>query len=217
MIYRADISQRYLQVNVWQTRTRVNWCEVRHRRGVPHVALRTYARGVAVPRSGGNPRGTRAPGTSSRPPTEHPELREPEKVDDPTAPRRVIDHTLQRRSALAALVLTATGASDHLDPHPYLLRAARNHGISAQERCPWCRKEDTLKYLNYVYGDELGPYSGRLRTATELRAMAFEHGQFRVYVVEVCADCGWNHLVRSYVLGDGIPRAALRAPRDLLD
>ncbi|MFZ1671293.1 MAG: DUF5318 family protein [Candidatus Nanopelagicales bacterium] len=172
---------------------------------------------MAVPRSSGNPRGTRAPGVSSKPTAARPELREPEDVDDPTVPRRVVDHTLQRRSALASLVLTATGASDHLDPHPYLLRAARNHGISAQERCPWCRKEESLKYLNYVYGDELGAYSGRLRTATELRSMAFEHGQFRVYVVEVCADCGWNHLVRSYVLGDGVPRAALRAPRDLLD
>jgi hypothetical protein len=30
--------------------------------------------------------------------------------------------------------------------------------------------------------------------------------EFDVYVVEVCQDCGWNHLLRSFVLGeDGRP------------
>ena len=47
--------------------------------------------------------------------------------------------------------------------------------------------------------------------------MAYEHGQFRVYVVEVCTGCGWNHLTLSYVLGDGVPRRPLRTPADLLD
>ena len=47
--------------------------------------------------------------------------------------------------------------------------------------------------------------------------MANEHGRFRVYLVEVCRSCGWNHLLRSYVLGDGVPRPALRATRDMLD
>jgi hypothetical protein len=47
--------------------------------------------------------------------------------------------------------------------------------------------------------------------------MAYEYGQFRVYVVEVCADCGWNHLTLSYILGDGVPRRPHAKPRDLLD
>ena len=44
--------------------------------------------------------------------------------------------------------------------------------------------------------------------------MAREHGEFRVYVVEVCQRCGWNHLRPSYVLGDGVPRRAPPTPRD---
>ncbi len=172
---------------------------------------------MAVPRGGGNPRGTRPQGGGAKPPKVHPELAEPEIVKDPFAPRRIVDYTLERRSALASLVLVATGASDHLDPHPHLLRAARNHGVPAGERCPWCKGTDSLNTLNYVYGDELGPYSGRIRTQKELAAMADQHGQFRVYLVEVCTSCGWNHLVRSYVLGDGVPRPALRASRDALD
>lgn len=162
-------------------------------------------------------RGTRTPGVGSQPRRERPELAAPEAVADPTVPRRVVDHVLARRAALRKLVLTATGASDHLDPHPYLLRAARNHGLPLDQPCPWCRAAKKLVQLNYVYGDELGPYSGRLRVRDELVEMAYRHGSFHVYEVEVCCACGWNHLLRSYVLGDGVPRPALRAPRDLLD
>lgn len=172
---------------------------------------------MAVRRSSGTPRGTKVPGASSTPPRPRPELREPERVADPQKPRRIIDHSLNRRAALGALVTTATGASDHLDPHPYLLRAAKNHGTESGLPCPWCKDDEGLKHLTYVYGDELGAYSGRLKTKAELREMATQHGEFRVYLVEICAECGWNHLVRSYVLGDGVPRPALRTPRDLVE
>ena len=42
-------------------------------------------------------------------------------------------------------------------------------------------------------------------TITLTSEMAAEYGEFRVYVVEVCQGCGWNHLVCSYVLGTGEP------------
>jgi len=35
----------------------------------------------------------------------------------------------------------------------------------------------------------------------------------RVYVVEVCRGCGWNHLYKSYVVGDGVPRTPPRRQR----
>ena len=65
-----------------------------------------------------------------------------------------------------------------------------------------------LVELSYTFGDELGQYSGRLKARAELEVMAREHGEFSVYVVEVCTGCGWNHLVVSFVLGDGEPRTA---------
>ena len=43
--------------------------------------------------------------------------------------------------------------------------------------------------------------------------MAREHAEFSVYVVEVCTGCGWNHLVVSFVLGDGVPRQRSRRRR----
>jgi hypothetical protein len=71
--------------------------------------------------------------------------------------------------------------------------------------------------VTYVYGDELGPYSGRIRSTDELAPMCRQFGAFSVYVVEVCQRCHWNFLLTTYVLGDGVPRRALPTPRDLLD
>ena len=62
------------------------------------------------------------------------------------------------------------------------------------------------------YGDELGPYNGRVKSSHALAQMAAAHGEFTAYVVEVCQACGWNHLTMSFVLGTGVapPRRARR-------
>jgi Family of unknown function (DUF5318) len=121
--------------------------------------------------------------------------------------RLLVDYALQRRATLQALFhggsLTST---DVCDADPYLLRAARHHGELSETLCPVCRR-GALTHLNYVFGDELGPYSGRIRATVELEPMAHEYGEFRVYVVEVCQTCSWNHLSSSFVLGDGSPRS----------
>ena len=67
-----------------------------------------------------------------------------------------------------------------------------------------------MTHVTYVYGDELGQYEGRVKQARELAEMATEYGEFRVYVVEVCQSCGWNHLAFSYVLGTGEPAVRRR-------
>lgn len=162
------------------------------------------------------PRGSRlgATPTPGKPATVAP--REPEDVADPFQPRHRVDHSLTRRRALSQLVLAATGSSDALDPHPDLLRAAHHHGEPSGENCPWC-KSDALCILRYVFSDELGPFSGRIKTPAELQGMAGDFGFLDVYVVEVCPDCRWNHLRETYVLGDGQPRPPLRRPADMLD
>lgn len=123
---------------------------------------------------------------------------------------------LQRRAALRRLFSGGMLDSDLCDADPYLLKAARFHGEPASGSCPACRDEG-LVTVTYVYGDELGPYSGRIRQTDELAEMAFSFGSFSVYVVEVCGQCHWNFLLTTYVLGDGVPRPAPRTPRDLLD
>jgi hypothetical protein len=127
--------------------------------------------------------------------------------------RALVDYSMQRRATLTALFSGGALATDVCDADPYLLRAAKHHGEPAGRDCPVCRR-GPLTELRYVYGDELGPYQGRIRSVGELEAMAREHGEFRVYVVEVCQGCSWNHLVSSFVLGDGVPRRPPRARRD---
>jgi hypothetical protein len=121
-------------------------------------------------------------------------------------PRLVVDYGLARRAALTGLRSGHLSRADACDAHPYLLRAAKHHGEPAGEPCPVCR-HDPLTHVTYVYGDELGRYAGRVKATAELAEMAREYGEFRVYVVEVCQGCAWNHLTMSYVLGhDDEPR-----------
>lgn len=155
-------------------------------------------------------------GSGASSPTPRPIPREPEEVADPSVPRHRVDHALARRRTLSSLVLAATGASDALDPHPDLLRAAVHHGEDTVLSCPWC-SSDELVLLRFVYSDELGPFSGRIKTVRELADMANDFGFLDVYVVEVCPACRWNHLRETYVLGDGQARPPLRRPADLLD
>jgi hypothetical protein len=117
----------------------------------------------------------------------------------------VVDYALQRRSVLADLYANRITTADVCDAHPYLQRAARYHGEPTELSCPVCRKE-RLTNVHYVYGDELRASSGQAKSTAELHKMGMDHGEFKVYVVEVCRSCGWNHLALSYVLGrDGLP------------
>lgn len=113
-----------------------------------------------------------------------------------------MDYGLARKATLAELRSGHLTRDDACDAHPYLLRAARYHGEPTDKRCPVCRRT-RLTHVTYVYGDELGRYAGRVRATAELAEMAGRYGEFRVYVVEVCQSCSWNHLTVSYVLGHG--------------
>ena len=170
---------------------------------------------MASPRHSSH-RATRIRGARPAEPSRVP-LPQAEDVADPARPRAVVDHGLTRRAVLESIRSgNALALEDHCDADPYLIRAAKHHGEATERPCPICRTNE-LVHVTYVFGDELGPFSGRVKSSPELPVMAYEHGQFRVYVVEVCTECGWNHLTMSYVLGDGVPRRPLRRPPDLLD
>lgn len=146
----------------------------------------------------------------------------PEPVSDPEKPRSVVDYALQRAADITRFHKGGMLSSDFCDADPYLLKAARFHGEPTERPCPACARgtgNPTLKELHYIYGDQLGPYAGRIRQAGQLAALSHQFGEFRVYQVEVCLDCGWNYLLRAYSLGDGTPRRAVPSIRaeDLLD
>ena len=130
--------------------------------------------------------------------------------------RDAIDYSLKRRSTLVALFSGTVSALDACNADPYLLRAAKYHGEAVERLCPVCRKQKMVE-LRYAFGDQLGQYSGRIKTAAELTEMQSEYGEFRVYIVEVCMDCGWHHLIYSFKLGDGKYRKPPRKVRTLED
>ena len=108
------------------------------------------------------------------------------------------------------------GTVDACDADPYLLRAAKWHGEKTTRNCPVCKKNGLVE-LRYTFGEQLGQYSGRIKSPQELREMESEFGEFRVYIVEICRDCLWNHLCASFILGDGRERKAHRKVRTLED
>jgi hypothetical protein len=113
----------------------------------------------------------------------------------------VVDYTLARRSLIASVRRGIVSSTDVCDAHPELLRAAKNIGEASIKPCPICSHE-SLKQVRYVYGDQLGRNSGRVVYPAEwLKELVQQHDAFTCYVVEVCVDCNWNHLVRSFVAG----------------
>ena len=132
--------------------------------------------------------------------------------------REVIDYALQRRSTLEGLRRPGRhlARQDACDADPMLLRAAKYHGDPSQVPCPVC-ESDGLVNLQYVFGEQLGQYSGRIKHTAELEEMAHQYGEFRVVVVEVCQECSWNQMILSYKLGDGIKRKPPRRQQTVED
>ncbi|SDL53192.1 hypothetical protein SAMN05421874_12365 [Nonomuraea maritima] len=118
--------------------------------------------------------------------------------------RRVVDYGLAKKAVVRSLRTGRTPLRDVCDAQPYLLRAARHFGERTARLCPVCEKENVTD-VTYVYGDSLGRHAGQAKVTSELAVMAHDYDEFRVYVVEVCQGCSWNHLTVSYVLGNGPP------------
>ena len=119
--------------------------------------------------------------------------------------RAVVDYSLARRATLSGLSTGRLARHEVCDAQAYLLRAARYHGRAVNDACPLCGA-GALSQVFFTYGDCFrGDANGRARRPRELLSLADEVPEFTAYLVEVCADCRWNHLLASYVLGNGVP------------
>ncbi|MEV0593363.1 DUF5318 family protein [Nonomuraea cavernae] len=118
--------------------------------------------------------------------------------------RRVVDYGLAKKAVVRSVRAGRSSPVDVCDAQPYLLRAARHLGEPTERPCPVCERENVTN-VTYVYGDSLGRVAGQAKVMSELVEMAHDYDEFRVYVVEVCQGCSWNHLTVSFVLGNGPP------------
>ncbi len=131
--------------------------------------------------------------------------------------REVVDYALQRRATLESWRRAPRARmADVCDAEPILIRSALHHGQEREERCPICGHGPMMS-LNYVFGEQLGQYSGRIKSPVELEEMQNEFGEFKVCVVEVCTECNWNHMIKTYLLGDGQKRKPPRRRKTVED
>jgi hypothetical protein len=123
-----------------------------------------------------------------------------------TGERERVDYVLARRALLTELFMGKISTTEVCDAHPYLIRAAKHHGVATTTDCPVCRREKLIE-VTYIYADALKESSGAARNPKDVERFARDFGPIAVYVVEVCRECGWNHLVTSYRAGapDVIP------------
>jgi uncharacterized protein DUF5318 len=111
-----------------------------------------------------------------------------------------VDYRMRKRALLRQLRRGLVSRIDVCDAHPELIRAAKHIGEPTRDECPICGCEG-LRLVLYTYGKELKRANGWPRRSDELRELRGSVDQFRCYVVEVCLDCGWNHLVRAFDTG----------------
>ena len=113
-----------------------------------------------------------------------------------------IDYRLVRRHAIDEFRRGRLGRRDICDAHPELLRAARNVGRPSDVECPIC-EAGALRLVSFAFGPGLPPSGRCVVTAKETTRLARRAEQSTCYVVEVCTECSWNHLLRTFGLGRG--------------
>ncbi|MCB0996690.1 MAG: DUF5318 family protein [Acidimicrobiales bacterium] len=120
-------------------------------------------------------------------------------VIPPGALHGEIDYRLARQAVLADVRAGRTSTLEVCDAHPELWRAAHEVGVATSDDCPIC-DDGRLVHVSYVFGPRLPPFGRCITSRAELARLARRKGTFTCYVVEVCPECRWNHLTRSYVL-----------------
>jgi hypothetical protein len=119
-------------------------------------------------------------------------------------PRDVVDFGLKRYALLADVRAGRVRSAEVCDAQAYLKLAARHYGEPVASACPIC-DGSTLRRVHYVYGEKLGSIAGQAKHPAELEVLAGRFDRFNVYQVEVCSGCGWNHLIKTFVLGRDDP------------
>jgi hypothetical protein len=111
-----------------------------------------------------------------------------------------IDYRLVREATLKAWRDGALTRAQICDAQRELRRNAEFCGEIIDRPCPVCEEQDLVE-VTYVFGPRL-PKHGRCVTSDkELARIDARQCESQGYVVEVCVDCGWNHLTRSRQLG----------------
>lgn len=122
-----------------------------------------------------------------------------------------VDYRLARRAIIRNFKNGRLSRLDVCDAHPELMRAARHIGDQTGEECPIC-EETNVVLVSYAFGDGLGPSGHCVTTRAEVQRLKKRTSELVCYVVEVCPECSWNHLARSFRV-PGRNKARPQAPK----
>jgi Family of unknown function (DUF5318) len=111
-----------------------------------------------------------------------------------------VDYRLARRHLINEYHRKRLSRVDVCDAHPELIRAATHVGHQTQHDCPICESAQ-LVYVSYVFGAKLPAHGRCVSTAKEMAVLSRSHDELACYVVEVCIECRWNHLARTFRSG----------------
>ena len=110
-----------------------------------------------------------------------------------------VDYRLARNVVVSEFRKGRLSRLDVCDAHPELLRAAMNVGDETREDCPIC-EDAKVRIVSYVFGSRLPPSGVCVTSKAEMAKLARTAKDLTCYVVEVCPDCSWNHLARSFAI-----------------
>lgn len=108
-----------------------------------------------------------------------------------------VEYRLARDSIVREYRRGRLSRLDVCDAQRELLRVAAHLGEETTETCPICEEADLL-HVSFAFGPRLPPAGRAIASKRELRALAGGGRDVSFYVVEVCPECGWNHLVRMF-------------------
>jgi hypothetical protein len=121
----------------------------------------------------------------------------------------MVDYALARNAVLRAFRVGRVARREICDAHPDLVRAANYSGEDAGG-CPICTRDD-LRLVSYVYSDEFPKRdNGRVWPRGNL-APLLKFAEVRLFTVEVCTSCSWNHLRYQLTLGREVARRGRKA------
>jgi hypothetical protein len=111
-----------------------------------------------------------------------------------------IDYRLVRRRTIDEFRRGRLSRLDVCDAQAELLRAARNVGRPRGDACPIC-EGDALVLVTFAFGARLPSHGRCITTQKEIQSLSRRLDEITCYAVEVCPECSWNHLLRTFPLG----------------
>ena len=108
-----------------------------------------------------------------------------------------VEYRLARDSTIREYQRGRLSRLDICDAQPELLRVAVNLGRETSVDCPIC-EETKLVHVSFAFGPRLPPSGRPLTSNSELQTLARAKDDVAFYVVEVCTECGWNHMLRMF-------------------